>query len=302
MHSYQHHIKDFNNATRHLTRVERSLYRDAIELYYETEQPLPADDFDRLARRLMAVTDEEKTALKMVLDEFFDLTGNVYSHDRCDEEIEKFHNAQTAKSVAGKASAEARRKRQEARKESRKKQNLTDVEQPLNSVDTEDQQNATNHKPITKNQEPLNTVKTHTDYTTLHHDVDENNSQIISVDQNPIESESPPGKQTPAAVVCISIKKHGIVDVNPAHPELLELIRIGATVDEFMHAARTAKDRQKGFAYVLGIVKKQRENVKAMSGKLHEGSLPNKQESLEQRNFAVAESWVPPELRNKEKA
>lgn len=154
MHSYQHHIKDFNNATRHLTRVERSLYRDAIELYYETEQPLPADDFERLARRLMAVTEEEKAALRVVLDEFFDLTGNVYSHDRCDEEIEKFHNTQTAKSAAGKASAEARRQRQEARKEARKKQNSTGVEQPLNSVETESQQKATNQKPETINQEP----------------------------------------------------------------------------------------------------------------------------------------------------
>lgn len=155
MHSYQHHIKDFNNATRHLTRVERSLYRDAIELYYETEQPLPADDFNRLARRLMAITDEERDALKVVLDEFFDLTGDVYSHDRCDEEIEKFHNAQTAKSAAGKASAEARRKRQEDRKESRKNQKSTDVEQVLDSVETDHQQNPTNQKPRTINHKPL---------------------------------------------------------------------------------------------------------------------------------------------------
>ena len=28
MNFYQHHIGDFNNATRHLTRLERSIYRD----------------------------------------------------------------------------------------------------------------------------------------------------------------------------------------------------------------------------------------------------------------------------------
>ena len=60
MNYYPHHIGYFNSATRHLTRVERSLYRELIELYYDTEQASPADDFDRLARRVIAQTDKEK--------------------------------------------------------------------------------------------------------------------------------------------------------------------------------------------------------------------------------------------------
>ena len=43
MNFYKKHIGDFNNATRHLTRVERSLYSDAIELYYDTESVLTSD-------------------------------------------------------------------------------------------------------------------------------------------------------------------------------------------------------------------------------------------------------------------
>ena len=73
MYFYQHHIGDFNHATRHLTRVERSLYRDLIELYYDTEKPL-ISDINKLARRVIAVTQEEKDALEYVLDEFFTLT------------------------------------------------------------------------------------------------------------------------------------------------------------------------------------------------------------------------------------
>lgn len=102
---------------------------------------------------------------------------------------------------------------------------------------------------------------------------------------------------TPAAFVCISIKKIGIIDINPSHPELLELLRIGATIDEFVHAARTAKDKRKGFAYVLGIVKKQRENVREMTGKIHEGQLPNKADALLQSNRNAVSDWVPPETR-----
>jgi len=151
MNYYPHHIGDFNSATRHLTRVERSLYRDLIEMYYDTEQPLPADDFDRLARRVIALSEEERSALQYVLEEFFDLDDDVYRHSRCDEEIAKYRANNSAKSKAGKASAEARRKKAQAQKEQKRtngKQVATGVEQPFNGC-------ATNQEPRTKNQEPI---------------------------------------------------------------------------------------------------------------------------------------------------
>ena len=159
MHSYLHNIKTFNSATMHLTHVERSLYRCLIELYYDTEQPLPATDIDRLARRVMAHSEEEKAALSTVLDEFFEKTGDVYTHEYCDMMIENYHANKSSKSRAGKASAEARRKRAAEKKQQRigdAKQKSTCVEQVLNSVETEAQQNPTNHKPLTINHKPLN--------------------------------------------------------------------------------------------------------------------------------------------------
>lgn len=115
---------------------------------------------------------------------------------------------------------------------------------------------------------------------------------------NPIESEKKPNQEpltnnhkpedithtvypsqqsrepTPAASVCLEIKKIGIIDINPAHPKLLMLIEAGATIDEFMHAARTAKDKGKGFAYVLGIVKSQRAEALQTKGKVLQGKIP----------------------------
>lgn len=156
MHSYQHHIKDFNNSTRHLTHVERALYRDAIDLYYDREQPLPCDDFDRLARRLLAVTDEERAALKVILDEFFKLTSEGYRHSRCDKDIEKYKQSLTLKAKAGKASAVARRKKSAAGKNTKpteNKQKRTPVQRPSNTCSTTVEhvrnKRATNHKPIT---------------------------------------------------------------------------------------------------------------------------------------------------------
>lgn len=142
MHSYNHHIGDFNNATRHLTRVERSLYRDAIDMYYDTEQPLPANDFDRLCRKLLAHSEEEKAALQYVLGEFFTLDGDVYRQVRCDKEIATYHENREKKAKAGRASAAARQ------------QKGTGVEQACNECGTNEQL-TNNHIPITNSNPPI---------------------------------------------------------------------------------------------------------------------------------------------------
>jgi len=154
MHSYQHNIKTFNNATRHLTHVERALYRDLIELYYDTEQPLPARDIDALCRRVLARSDDEKTAVKCILDEFFVLTGDVYTHDYCDEVIDQYKRVQTSKAIAGKASAKARKEKADRKKYQRRTKGQqkpadapTPVEQPLNECSAP----VCNHKPETIN-------------------------------------------------------------------------------------------------------------------------------------------------------
>ena len=140
MNFYPHHIGDFNNATRHLTRVERALYRDLIELYYDTEQPLPAGDIRAIARRVLAFDDAEIAIVRAILVEFFTLDGDVFRHSRCDAEIEKYRGNIANKKRAGLASAAIRTNK-----------SVTPVEQTLNK-------RATNQEPLTKNQEPINSV------------------------------------------------------------------------------------------------------------------------------------------------
>lgn len=108
MNHYPHHIGDFNNATRHLTFVERALYRELLDLYYDTEAPLPRD-FDRLARRVLAVSDELRQALQVLLDEFFVLSEEGWRNARCDIEIAAYLQKQEQQSRAGKASAAKRK-------------------------------------------------------------------------------------------------------------------------------------------------------------------------------------------------
>lgn len=151
MKHYPHHIGDFDKATRHLTRIERSVYRDLIDLYYDTEQRLTLD-MAALCRRIIARSNEESTAVEQVLNEFFTKTETGWYHDRCETEIEAYRANNSQRAQAGKASAEAKRlKRQQALNEL-----PTSVERPLNPVATNVNGASTNqstNQPI--NQEPI---------------------------------------------------------------------------------------------------------------------------------------------------
>ena len=149
MFSYQHHIGDFNKATRHLTRVERSIYRDMLDLYYETEKPLPLD-IKSICRLVIARDNEESTAVEQVLNEFFHKNSEGWAHVRCELEIEKYRNNSNQKSEAGKASAAARAAKREQIINGRSTGVCTAGQRGFN-VDS------TNHKPqpSTLNQEPV---------------------------------------------------------------------------------------------------------------------------------------------------
>lgn len=171
MNYYSHHIGDFNNATRHLTRVERSLYRDAIELYYDTESAL-TKDFEKLSRRLLANTAEEKAALRDVLNEFFTETDDGFIHERCDKEIAKYRENTSNKAKAGIASAEAR------------KQKKADVQHVLNECST-DEQLTNNHKPITNNHIKTNRgSRLHNDWVAPQEYIDFCNTERPDLDAN----------------------------------------------------------------------------------------------------------------------
>lgn len=94
-------------------------------------------------------------------------------------------------------------------------------------------------------------------------------TDIIPIQSNPIhkkEQESardvPRGTNTPevtrAGAVCVAMKAEGMIDVSPAHPVLLELLKAGAEIGEFVDAARRAVADGKRFAYALAIVRGRR--------------------------------------------
>lgn len=114
MNHYPHHIGDYLKDTAHLTIMEDGAYRRLLDLYYQREQPLPADK-NQLYRLARASSSAEKKSINTILDEFFSLTPDGYRQARCDEEISIYQ--QKSDDADGKKENEReRQKRHRARR------------------------------------------------------------------------------------------------------------------------------------------------------------------------------------------
>ena len=83
---YPFHIGDYVSATRHLSWEEDAAFRRLLDTYYTTEKPIPAD-LRAACRLVMAQTESQREAVRVVLDEFFALTADGWVNKRADAEI-----------------------------------------------------------------------------------------------------------------------------------------------------------------------------------------------------------------------
>jgi uncharacterized protein YdaU (DUF1376 family) len=247
---YERHIGDYLKDTAHLSLLEHGVYGRLLDVYYTRECGI---DDGMAARLIGARSKEERGALEVVLNEFFTLEGGIWTHGRCDREIEKFQQRADHNRRVGKLGG---RPRKSGSKE-------------------EPTENPPGYLRVTE-QNPHETLPTHQTPDTSN--------------QKPEEIHTP--TPTEAGRVCRLLKLQGVADVNPGHPDLRILLEAGATDAEFIGAAVSATAKGKGFAYALGTLKRQRQEAAATVGTLHKGGLPNKQQAIEQRNRAVAAEWL----------
>ena len=130
MHYYPKNIGDYRRDTMNLSLLEHGVYMTLIDHYTLNEKPFPLEQLD-ICWTIGARTDDEKTAVCLLLSKFFIQTDKGYIHKRCDEEIAKYH----AKSEKAKESVSKR------------------WNKDTNVIRTHNEGN-TNQEPITNNQEP----------------------------------------------------------------------------------------------------------------------------------------------------
>jgi uncharacterized protein YdaU (DUF1376 family) len=90
---YPFHIGDYLSATRHLSWEEDAAYRRLLDTYYTTEKPLPTD-LRGVCRLVLATTDGQREAVRVVLEEFFALTDAGWVNGRADAEIANMRERQ----------------------------------------------------------------------------------------------------------------------------------------------------------------------------------------------------------------
>jgi uncharacterized protein YdaU (DUF1376 family) len=88
---YERHIGDYLKDTAHLSLLEHGIYSRLLDIYYSRDGAVPADQVMRLVG---ARTDAERSAVRDVINEFFDVDGDVLRHNRCDREIAKYQDKQ----------------------------------------------------------------------------------------------------------------------------------------------------------------------------------------------------------------
>ncbi|MHC1760544.1 MAG: DUF1376 domain-containing protein [Negativicutes bacterium] len=122
----QLYIGDYLGDTAHLTTLEHGAYMLLIMHYWQSGKPLPNSN-GRLAR-VARMSNEEWTAVRDTLAEFFIDDGTNWIHKRIEKELNRFSAKSEQAKAAGIASAQRRLNGRS-----------TDVEQTLNERSTDAQ-------------------------------------------------------------------------------------------------------------------------------------------------------------------
>lgn len=147
MNYYPHHIGDFRSGTFNMTREERWVYRDMIDVYYDMEGPFP-DSLAEICKLLGVRRDEDKEVVADILVLKFELRETGYHNDRCDKEIAAY------KAKAEVAQNNGKKGGRPAKNNPKKPSGLFVGSDPVPAGNPQETESQANQEPRTKNQEP----------------------------------------------------------------------------------------------------------------------------------------------------
>jgi hypothetical protein len=176
------------------------------------------------------VTDEQVTAVLNAMQGRVIEDCELLGWNKRQPKREDFGNPETGAKSAAQRQAESRERKRLAKLAAESDQSNERCHDESRNVTTEE-----------RRLEEIREDKSNTRHAVVNDDVVENQNSSVS-------------RQ---AAACMVIKSEGIGSVNPQHPDLIALIEQGADVGQFAAAAKVARGKGKGFAYLLGVVKGQ---------------------------------------------
>lgn len=222
MNFYKRYVGDIQRDTGHLSLAEFGAYDRLLDHYYATEMALPSD-IDACCRISRAMTKDERKAVISILNQYFKLTDRGYEQKRAEKEITEAQPAMVSARLNGS-------------KGGRPKKQQNETQQKPNGF-SNNNPSETQHESSPEPEPYKPNELTHSNET----------NTIV--------------EPTLAASVCLELKNLNYLDINPSHPKLQAMLVAGATLEEFVHAAQTAKIKK--FSYVLGMVEGMRKQAAA---------------------------------------
>lgn len=268
MNYYPFHIGDFRSGTVNMTRRARWIYRDMLDVYYDTEQPLTLD-FDLLCDSIGVDTDEEREIVARHLRFKFMKTEQGYRNDVCDRVIAEYRaRAETAK-ANGKRGGRPRNQNGADTKPS----GFPSGSDQVAGGNPDETGSEANQEPITNNQEPVTNTAP------------------------PAQPARAPRKPSEVVVTLDDLVAEG---VDAQHAKDWLIVRKDKGAKKLTVTAWKAVKREAEIAGISAAdaVKTAAENTwqgfKAswMSRAITSAGAPNRQEAIEARNRAVGEAWL----------
>ena len=90
MHFVNHNFTDIDFETKHMSRIEKTIYFDLRSLYLSEEKPIDGSDMELLQRRLNVKDEDEKAALAFVLKDKFKKAGKYYKRAAWDKILKDY--------------------------------------------------------------------------------------------------------------------------------------------------------------------------------------------------------------------
>lgn len=276
MNYYEHHIGDYAEATAHLSFIEDAAYSRLIRKYYAMEKPLPAD-IKAVQRLIGARSKEEREAVGVVLEEFFNLQDDGWHNSRCDKEISHYREGDAEREQ--KAAHEKERMRRHREERMRLFAELRELgitpkwDAPVTQL--RDMLKRTSNAPATRTgteqERTSNAPATanHTPYT-IHHTPEallERASRAPEPEPEPVAYDPPAvtatdaDVATDAGVVCRRLRAAGVTGCNPSHAKLHALLDAGISVEEIASVGDELTAKGKGMAWVLATVEGRRRDA-----------------------------------------
>lgn len=242
MNFYQHHIGDWLSHTAHLSEREDLAYRRMIEVYYQTESPLP-DDVATIAKRIRMPGAEAE--IQSVLNEFFTQKPSGWNQQRCNDELTAYkRKAKTAKENGKRGGRPKKPQPIENANENTKPKKTHPVFAGL----AKKTQAKANQEPRTNNQEPRTNPPVAPPGGSVRAGAPPGESQ-------PDPEPQPPGPSRPG-LLSAAMRRNGI-ESSPHDPRLLAAVEAGVTPEVIEAASKEAMTAKPGErispAYVIAI-------------------------------------------------